>query len=119
MLLNLLTNAMEHAPRSATINVTVRATADLGVVTVRDQGPGIAAKDLRTMFEPYTRLESTHRSPGLGLGLYVAREIVTAHGGEIEAASNLGDGTVLTVRLPLARRRTDASPTQRAARAKA
>ncbi len=118
VLLNLLTNAMEHAPRSATINVTVRATADLAVVTVRDQGPGVAAKDLPMMFEPYARLGSRHRTSGLGLGLYVAREIVTAHGGEIRATSKPGSGVVVTVHLPLARRRTDAQPTQPASRTK-
>ena len=58
------------------------------------------------MFEPYTRLGHPHRAPGLGLGLYVAREIVTAHGGEIEATSRIGKGTVMTVRLPLAVRRS-------------
>ena len=57
------------------------------------------------MFDAYTRLGQPHRAPGLGLGLYVAREIVTAHGGEIDATSSLGRGTVMTVRLPLADRR--------------
>ena len=56
------------------------------------------------MFDAYTRLGQPHRAPGLGLGLYVAREIVTAHGGEIEATSRVGKGTVMTVRLPLAGR---------------
>ena len=56
--------------------------------------------------------------PGLGLGLYVAREIVTAHGGEIEATSRLGKGTVMTVRLPLADR-TAAAGAPRAERGRA
>jgi signal transduction histidine kinase len=54
------------------------------------------------MFEAYVRLGQPHRAPGLGLGLYLSREIVTAHGGEIEATSRIGKGTVMTVRLPLA-----------------
>jgi signal transduction histidine kinase len=57
------------------------------------------------MFEAYTRLGHPKRAPGLGLGLYLAREIVTAHGGEIDAESRLGEGTLMTVRLPLAGRR--------------
>jgi K+-sensing histidine kinase KdpD len=73
---------------------------------VRDHGPGIRAEDLRIMFDAYTRLGKAHRVPGLGLGLYVAREIVTAHHGEIEARSRIGKGTVMTVRLPLARGRS-------------
>lgn len=103
--LNLLANATEHAPGSGSIEVTVESRDGSAEVTVRDHGPGVAAEDLRTMFDAYTRLGSPHRAPGLGLGLYVAREIVTAHGGEIEAASEIGKGTVMTVRLPLADRR--------------
>jgi signal transduction histidine kinase len=103
--LNLLANAIEHAPGSGTIDVTVRTSEGHGVVAVRDHGGGIAREHIRTMFEPYTRLGHPHRAPGLGLGLYVAREIVVAHGGEIEATSRIGKGTVLTVRLPVARRR--------------
>ena len=103
--LNLLVNAIEHAPGSGAIAVAVTAVDDHAEVTIRDQGAGVTAKDIRTMFEPYTRLGNPHRAPGLGLGLYVAREIATAHGGEIEATSRLGKGTVMTVRLPLANRR--------------
>ena len=103
--LNLLANAMEHNPNSATIEVTVRTAAGRAEVVVRDHGDGVTAEDIRTMFEAYTRLGKPHRAPGLGLGLYVAREIVTAHGGEIVATSRVGKGTSMTVRLPLAERR--------------
>jgi two-component system CheB/CheR fusion protein len=103
--LNLLANASEHAPGSGPIEVTVASSNGRAEVTVRDHGPGVVADDLRTMFDAYTRLGNPHRAPGLGLGLYVAREIVTAHGGEIEAASEVGKGTIMTVRLPLADRR--------------
>jgi signal transduction histidine kinase len=102
--LNLLANAVEHAAGSETIEVTVKATGRRAEVAVRDHGSGVAPEDIRMMFEAYTRLGESKESPGLGLGLYVAREIVTAHGGEIEATSRLGKGTVMTVRLPLARR---------------
>ena len=100
--INLLANAIEHATGSATIEVTVKASKGMAEVAVRDHGPGIAAADLRMIFEAYTRLGQPHRAPGLGLGLYVAREIVTAHEGEIVATSRVGKGTVMTVRLPLA-----------------
>lgn len=104
VVLNLLTNAFEHAPGSDRIDVTVASVDGHAVVAVRDQGPGVAEKDLRTMFEAYTRLGQPHRAPGLGLGLHVAREIVTAHGGAIEVSSKVGKGTAMTVRLPLAGR---------------
>ena len=94
MFLNLLANAMEHAPGSGTIEVDGQAPRPATPrSSVRDHGPGVAAKDLRTMFEPTPGSAHPHRAPGLGLGLYVAREIVTAHGGEIEATSRVGKGT--------------------------
>ena len=104
VLLNLLANAMEHAPGAGTIGVTIKAVGEQAQVAVRDHGPGVAAENIRTMFDAYTRLGHPNRAAGLGLGLYVAREIVTAHGGEIEAKSRIGKGTVMTVRLPLAKR---------------
>ncbi len=103
--LNLLANATEHAPDSKTIEVTIGSSDGVAEVAVRDRGPGISADGIRTMFDAYTRLGDPHQTPGLGLGLYVAREIVTAHEGEIEARSRVGKGTVVTVRLPVAERR--------------
>ncbi len=97
---NLLSNAVEHAATSPTIDVTLRRSGSFAVVEVRDHGPGIAGNLLPQLFQPYTRL-GQKRSSGLGLGLYLAREIVIAHGGTIEASSTLGEGTLITVRLPL------------------
>jgi signal transduction histidine kinase len=103
--LNLLVNAAEHASGTARIDVTVRTKDGQAEVTVRDHGAGVAADDIRTMFDAYTRLGHPQRAAGLGLGLFVAREIVTAHGGDIEATSRVGKGTTMTVRLPLTDRR--------------
>jgi two-component system CheB/CheR fusion protein len=100
VLANLLANAVEHAATSPTIDVTVRRTGSVAVVEVRDHGPGIAPSLMPLLFQPYARLG--HKpSAGLGLGLYLAREIVTAHGGTIEAESSLAEGTTIVVRLPL------------------
>jgi two-component system CheB/CheR fusion protein len=101
---NVLANAVEHAATSPTIDVTVRRSGSLAVVEVRDHGPGIAGDVMPLLFQPYARL-AQKRSSGLGLGLYLAREIVTAHGGTIQAESTLGEGTTITVRLPLGKRR--------------
>jgi two-component system CheB/CheR fusion protein len=98
---NLLANAAEYASGSPTIEVTVRRSGSVAVAKVVDHGPGIAAEVLPLLFQPYTRL-AQKESAGLGLGLYLAREIVTAHGGTMEARSELGDGTTIVVRLPLA-----------------
>ena len=101
---NLLSNAVEHAATSPTIEVTVRRAGSAAVVVVRDHGPGIASNVLPQLFRPYARL-GQKPSAGLGLGLYLAREIVTAHGGTIEVESNPGEGTAITVRLPLGKPR--------------
>ena len=98
--LNLLTNAIEHAPRSSSINVAVRRAGGMAEVEVRDHGDGIPVDGLPRLFEAYARLGHGRRA-GLGLGLYVAREIVKAHGGEIDVWSKPGEGTAVTVRLPL------------------
>jgi two-component system CheB/CheR fusion protein len=103
--LNLLMNAIEHAPRSATIDVSVQRTSRHAEVEVRDYGDGIPQDSIATLFEPYARLGHAHRRTGFGLGLFLAREIVTAHGGEIGVSSREGDGTAIVVRLPLRRSR--------------
>jgi signal transduction histidine kinase len=115
--LNLLANAVEHAGGSEAIEVTVKTSGDHAEVVVRDHGDGVAAEDIRRMFEPYTRLGQAQRTPGLGLGLYVAREIVNAHGGKIEARSRIGKGTWMSIKLPLAARRSRRSSTGARARA--
>jgi two-component system CheB/CheR fusion protein len=106
---NLLSNAVEHAATSPTIDVALSRSGSVAVVEVRDHGPGIADNELPQLFQPYTRLGSKP-SAGLGLGLYLAREIVTAHGGTIEAESTLGEGTVIIVRLPVGKPRARRNP---------
>jgi signal transduction histidine kinase len=100
---NLLSNAVEHAPASPTIDVSMSKIGSLAVVEVRDYGPGIPSDMLPLLFRPYARL-GQKSSSGLGLGLYLAREIVTAHGGTIRAESKLDAGTVIIVQLPLGKR---------------
>lgn len=108
--LNLLANALEHAAGSGAIDVVVRRSGGFAVVEVRDYGGGIAAEDLSIVFEAYTRLRQPQRATGLGLGLFVSREIVAAHGGTITATSRIGDGTTISVRLPAAPRTPKATP---------
>ena len=75
------------------------------VLDVHNRGPAIPAAVLPRIFEPFQRGES---SMSLGLGLYISREIVRAHGGEMEVRSSDEDGTTFVVRLP--RRRDDNAP---------
>jgi two-component system CheB/CheR fusion protein len=117
--LNLLANAIEHAGGPDVIEVTVRRSGAFGQVQVRDHGRGVALEDLSIMFEAYSRVGRGPRNRGLGLGLFVAREIVLAHDGTIGATSRVGEGTTFTVRLPaLASRRSVPTAKPTAARAR-
>ena len=97
---NVLGNAVEHSAGTPTIEVSVRRSGGSAVVEVVDHGQGIASTELPLVFQPYVRLGG-RQSAGLGLGLYLAKEIVTAHGGTIEISSRRRKGTTITVRLPV------------------
>lgn len=101
---NLVANALEHGDEHAPIEVSVRSVGSDVLLTVTNQGPTISPEALPTLFDPFVRAASMPRSNtrpgGMGLGLYIAREIVTAHGGTITVASSEAAGTVFSVRLP-------------------
>jgi signal transduction histidine kinase len=97
---NLLGNAIKYAPPGGDIVVRVEATGDQARLSVADQGPGIPADALPRLFERFYRGQHTAGDPGLGLGLYISRMLVEAHGGAIRAASRPGAGSIFTVTLP-------------------
>jgi signal transduction histidine kinase len=108
VLSNLLTNAMKHTP-GGTIRVSLRQEADEVVVSIRDEGPGIPAEALAQIFRPGVRLvapDSGKQSRGAGLGLFIAKGIVDAHGGRIWVESAVGRGATFFVSL------SQASPAQ-------
>lgn len=102
---NLLANAIQHGVGSSPVDVSLEADASEVRLVVRNGGPPIPPDALPTIFDPLVRGSSAQiqkqRRPGsIGLGLYIAREIVTAHGGVIDVKSSTDAGTVFTVRLP-------------------
>jgi signal transduction histidine kinase len=97
---NLLDNAIKFGG-GAPVEIAVGRDGDQAVLTVRDRGIGIPADRVASVFSPFERTAPKERFGGLGLGLYVAREIAGAHGGSIDVASRGGAGTVFTVRLPI------------------
>ena len=97
---NLLANAARYCRAGDEVTVVVRSEADQAVLVVVDSGPGIPADELPHVFDRLWRGSAAKQVAGSGIGLAVAREIVVAHGGTIEAVSPDGAGTTVTIRLP-------------------
>jgi len=100
---NLLGNAVKYSPEGGDIFVQVAAAAGEARLSVADQGPGIPAAVVPHLFERFYRGAHVAHDAGLGLGLYISRMLVEAHGGRIWAASEPGAGSTFTVALPLER----------------
>ncbi|WP_437504696.1 sensor histidine kinase [Sorangium sp. So ce1099] len=106
---NLLTNALKYGGGSP-IEVSLVREGPTAKLTVRDHGPGVAAEDRERIFEPFQRIASTYKSQSLGLGLYIVREIVQAHGGTIVIESpDSGGGAAFVVRLPVEQQTSETS----------
>jgi signal transduction histidine kinase len=103
---NLVSNAVDHGDPGTPVYVQLSPDADAVTLTVRNSGPGMPPEVLAHLFEPFSKPpdERSRKASGLGLGLFIAREIVRSHGGEITASAS-GVETTVTVRLP---RRTTA-----------
>ena len=98
---NLLSNASKYAP-GATVEVRLAREGEAARITVRDDGPGIESEHLEKIFQRFYRIPETKLSQrGSGLGLYICRQIIRAHEGEISADSTLGEGTTFTLTLPI------------------
>jgi signal transduction histidine kinase len=106
VLLNLLGNALKYTPRDGMISVAVAHTNDFIEISVADTGCGIAPENLPHIFERFYRIAGTDNEGapvgGTGLGLYLSKQIVEAHGGMIIAESEVGRGSRFIVRLPAA-----------------
>jgi signal transduction histidine kinase/Na+/proline symporter len=96
---NLLTNAMKYAP-GCPIEVTVEGDDRTARLVVRDRGPGIGVEDQERIFRPFERAVSYLHVSGFGLGLYIVREVVAAHGGTVRVESARGEGCAFLVELP-------------------
>lgn len=102
VIVNLLSNAARYCRAGDTVTVQVASHGDEGVLTVTDTGPGIAPEELPRIFDRLWRGRAADRVGGSGIGLAVVRELVTAHGGRVEATSDGHHGTQIAVTLPLA-----------------
>ncbi|MEO8587658.1 MAG: PAS domain S-box protein [Acidobacteriota bacterium] len=102
VLANLLSNAFKYGAAGVPVSVSAKSCGPSVVVEVTNQGPEIPASLIPVIFDPFRRgpLEANRGVMGLGLGLYIVREIVQAHQGEITARSSPTEGTTFSVRLP-------------------
>jgi signal transduction histidine kinase len=103
VMINLLENAVKYTRGPGRITVFGRREPEAVVVGVRDNGPGIAPQDQKTVFDKFARLAQEGQPKGLGLGLAFCRLAVEAHGGGIWVESELGQGSTFAFSLPAAR----------------
>ncbi|MFL6658589.1 MAG: ATP-binding protein [Massilia sp.] len=100
IIVNLLTNALRYGD-GAPVKVTLSHTDGEATIEVRDHGMGIAPEDQVRIFHPFERAGTKDVREGLGLGLYIARQLAESHGGALEVESALNDGAAFRLRLPL------------------
>ena len=103
IVINLVSNAIKYSPEGSQVDLRVAHSNSSLVIAVTDRGVGISAEDQQRLFEPFRRVGlSKEAVPGVGLGLFVVRRLVEAHGGRIEVDSSAGEGSTFRVLLPLA-----------------
>jgi signal transduction histidine kinase len=102
VLTNLITNAIKYSPRAGRVIVSLTKRTNAVEVRVKDFGIGIPAEQQKKIFDRFFQVERPLGQiyPGLGLGLYITKEIIERHQGEIWLESKPGEGTTFTVRLP-------------------
>ena len=99
---NLINNAIKYSPHDAAISVKVRTEHHHAVFEVIDEGPGLTAGDIKRLFMPFTRLSAqpTGGEHSTGIGLFIVKRLVNAHGGSIKARNNDGKGACFSVKFP-------------------
>jgi PAS domain S-box-containing protein len=103
VVVNLLENALKYSPAGEQVKVKLAAHGDVALLSVQDRGIGIPREEQTHLFDRFFRARnvSTHSYGGLGLGLYISRDIVERHGGRIWVESEAGEGATFHVALPL------------------
>jgi PAS domain S-box-containing protein len=104
---NLLSNAIKYSEAGATVDFVIERDGGDAVCLVRDKGIGIAEEDQQHLFKAFQRGTNVGTRPGTGLGLLVVKRCVDLHQGTMELVSKLGEGTTVTVRLPIFERTYD------------
>lgn len=100
IMVNLIGNALRYSPEGGVVSVTVSRSGEMAEAIVADQGKGIAAEDQARIFEKFERVDPSEAG-GNGLGLYIARRLARAMGGDLTVDSTLGKGARFTLSLPI------------------
>ena len=98
---NLLSNAVKYSEPGAIVNFAVRRDGHDAVCVVRDRGIGISETDQQRLFKAFHRGSNVGTRPGTGLGLLLVKRCAELHGGQVQLNSRIGEGTTVTVRLPV------------------
>jgi signal transduction histidine kinase len=98
---NLLSNAVKYSEPGTTVRFVVERDGPDVVCTVRDQGIGISEEDQQHLFKAFHRGGNVGTRPGTGLGLLLVKRCADLHGGKLQLNSKIGEGTTVTVRLPV------------------
>jgi signal transduction histidine kinase len=110
ILANLLSNAIKYGA-GRPVELRVLAEGEWAVIEVQDSGTGIAPEDQGRIFQRFERASKGHKRASLGLGLYIVRSMVEAHGGTVDVRSQPGHGATFTVRIPWRKNARDGAPT--------
>ncbi|MFN2524971.1 MAG: sensor histidine kinase [Actinomycetota bacterium] len=104
ILLNVVDNALQYSESEQAVTIAAQENAAVTEVRIVDRGAGISPEAIPHIFERFRRSEAAAKRPirGYGLGLYVAKTLIEAHGGEVSVDSRVGEGTTLTLRFPKA-----------------
>jgi len=102
ILLNLLSNALKYSSRETPVKIEACRKSGELEISVIDHGQGIAPEDLPRIFDRFSRVKGERRADSVGLGLYITRKLVEAHGGRIRVESTPGEGSTFRFTLPLA-----------------
>jgi signal transduction histidine kinase len=104
VMVNLIANAIQHTPTGGQVTLQLGKNGNMGFFAVQDTGPGIPEEDLPFIFDRFYRGEKSRtrgKDSGFGLGLSIAKWIVTNHNGSIDVQSTVGEGTLFSVSIPL------------------
>lgn len=105
VLLNLINNALKYSPAKNPVEVSIENSADIVSIAIKDYGQGIDRKDLARLFDKYFQVDKgKNHNGGMGLGLYLSKQIIELHKGTISVQSKKGEGSIFTITLPQARK---------------